>query len=95
MNVTANGRTTVVTEAELIALLERPAMRLSATVAWAIADAQDRANLNGAPVAVLERDGWFRLCEEPPDQMEPSPYDEGWQDHALVEPAEPESEPRV
>jgi len=48
--------------------------------------AQGTADANGAPVMVLSRDGWFVISEEPPDDMDPSPYDAGWVDHALVEP---------
>ena len=48
--------------------------------------AQHTANVNGAPVAILTRDFWLRICEEPPDDMEPSPFENGWTMVAFVEP---------
>ena len=52
------------------------------------ADAQERADANGAPVMILERDGWLAICEEPPDMMEPDPIASGWTERALIEPSE-------
>lgn len=49
-------------------------------------DAQAKANENGSPVAVLSRNGWLAICEEPPDDMEPSPLSQGWTERALIEP---------
>lgn len=54
----------------------------------ALAMAQSTADANAAPVAVLARDGWYTVCEEPPDDMDPSPLDNGWSEVALVEPME-------
>lgn len=50
--------------------------------------AQETANSNGAPVAILTRDGWLAICEEPPDDMDSAPLENGWEIVALVEPAE-------
>lgn len=61
-------------------------MQCWSNAATAIQDGQATANANGAPVAILERDGWYAVCEEPPDDMEPCPFDEGWTDYALVDP---------
>lgn len=51
-------------------------------------DAQQIANANGAPVAILERDGWRAICEEPPDDMDSQPLEHGWSLTALIEPQE-------
>ena len=55
------------------------------------ADAQARADANGAPVMIIERDGrdgWLAICEEPPDMMEPDPIAAGWTERALIDPSE-------
>ena len=52
----------------------------------AIQDAQARADANGAPVAVWERDGWHHVCEVPPDMIWPSPEVVGWSVLAVVDP---------
>ena len=57
---------------------------LSATDA--IAAAQETADANGAPVGVWDRDGWYCVCEVPPDEIEPSPESNGWHIFALVDP---------
>ena len=51
-------------------------------------DAQDISDANGAPVAILSRDGWLAICEEPPDDMDEQPLEHGWSIVALVEPSE-------
>lgn len=55
-----------------------------AVTAIEVADAM--ATANGTPVIILERDGWYAISEEPPDDLDPSPYDVGWTDYALVDP---------
>lgn len=52
--------------------------------AWQLA--QETANANGAPVALLGRDGWLAICEEPPDDAETQPLAHGWRIVALIEP---------
>lgn len=59
---------------------------LFANPAHAIAEGQDIADRNGAPVMVMARDGWFTVCEEPPDDAECDPYGHDWTDYALVDP---------
>ena len=66
--------------------------RLTGSESAALTLAQETADANGSPVMVLSRDGWFTICEEPPEEMEPSPYASGWEDHALVEPMDDEDD---
>lgn len=54
----------------------------------AIDEAQERADANGAPVAVWERDGWHHVCEVPPDMISPPPETLGWSVLAVVDPME-------
>lgn len=54
----------------------------------AFALAQGTADSNGAPVMLMQRDGWYTVCEYPPDALEPSPYGQGWEDVALIDPSE-------
>ena len=54
----------------------------------AILFGQDMANENGSPVAILMRDGWFAVCEEPPDEMDEDPLSHGWIEWALIDPHE-------
>lgn len=50
--------------------------------------ARQTARGNGAPVAILQRDSdsVYAVCEEPPDDMEPSPLEQGWTVVGIVEP---------
>lgn len=48
---------------------------------------QTTADANDCPVAILTRDGWYAVCEEPPDDMDSAPLDHGWAIVALIEPA--------
>lgn len=52
----------------------------------AIEDAQAHANTNQAPVGVWHRDGWYTVCETPPEMLEPDPETLGWTIHAVVDP---------
>jgi len=56
--------------------------------AMAYAVGQDTADANGAPVAILRRDGWLAVCEEPPEDMDVDPLTQGWEMDALIEPSE-------
>lgn len=40
--------------------------------------AQQQADDNGCPVAVLARGGWLAICEEPPDEAPGYPLENGW-----------------
>ena len=51
---------------------------------WALAD--EYAAANGAPVAIISRDGWFAISEEPPDDLTDG-YPDGWKIVAFVEPS--------
>ena len=48
-------------------------------------EARARAVANGAPVALVRRDGWYTIAEEPPDEMTGA-YPGGWSVVAIVEP---------
>jgi hypothetical protein len=52
----------------------------------AAAEAQERSDANGAPVAIWDRDGCYTISETPADMIEPNPEDSGWRECALVEP---------
>lgn len=53
----------------------------------AIEYAIEQADRNGAPVAVLTRDRWFRI-EEDADEMDRLITDEGWEQVAVLDPTE-------
>ena len=64
------------------------ANRLFASQSHVCELAHDTADANGAPVAILTRDGWFAICEEPPDDMDEQPLEHGWRIVALIEPSD-------
>jgi hypothetical protein len=47
------------------------------------------ADLNGAPVGVWRRDGWYAISDEPPDGPDDDRLRAGWTVHAIVTPTEP------
>ena len=61
---------------------------LLSSLTRALDDAQQLSNQNGAPVGVWDRQGWYAVCETPPEDIEPSPESEGWTLHAVVDPQE-------
>ena len=63
-----------------------PDGRMWANARIAIDEAQDRANVNGAPCVVWDRDGWYTVCDLPPDSIEPDPTLSGWMPYAEVIP---------
>jgi hypothetical protein len=63
--------------------------RLTPLFRNAAAEAQDLADRNGTPVMIWRRDGWYTVCETPPELLDPDPALDGWQEHALVDPHEP------
>lgn len=64
-------------------------MRLTNRATQAVREAKSLSALNGAPVGVLVRDGWYRV-EEDAEAFEDL-QDEGWQEFAMVyEPADVE-----
>ncbi len=60
--------------------------RLFAHEGRAIAQAQDLSNVNGAPVGIWKRSGWFTVCDVAPEMIEPDPELDGWTLHAVVDP---------
>ena len=61
--------------------------RLFSERAMAYAVGQETADANGAPIAILRRDGWLAICEEPPEEMDSNPLEHGWEMDALIEPS--------
>lgn len=47
--------------------------------------AQELANRNGCPVAIVDRDGWYRI-EEDAEAFE-ALVEAGWGEHAVVQPS--------
>lgn len=56
--------------------------------AYAYQVAQETADANDCPVAMMLRDGWLAIIEEPPDDAECDPFGHGWQMVALINPTE-------
>lgn len=57
----------------------------------AIMAAQALADETDCGAGVWHRDGWYVVCDIPPDMIEPSPEAFGWTFYALLGPTERES----
>lgn len=64
------------------------ASRLFSREIHALDEAQSIASTNGSPCGVWLRDGWYTVCDCPPDMIEPNPELIGWQFVAIVAPKE-------
>lgn len=67
------------------------AEQLTASSTDAISEAQAVSDANGAPVGIWLREGWYTVCEVPPEMIEPDPELAGWILWAVVDPSDQES----